>query len=555
MTRSSLRFVALALLAGAPLFLQATPAQACGGFFCGSQPIAQSGENILFSMESDGSITAVVQILYTGPANQFAWILPVPAVPTLGVGTDALFQQIDGATHPYFQYDYRTEGTCRMIPSSCYGYGWFDGDRSGPTAGGAADAATASDSGPSVTIISRVVVGPYDAVVLTGTDAAAITDWLTANEFLIPPGAADKLGIYVAKGDDFVALKLRKDLTAGDIQPVTLHYTYAEPCIPIELTAIATVDDMPITAYFVADHDMAASNYVMTEVDLDQPNLWTGTLQYTDAVSRAVDDAGGHAFVRDYEGTVPSLYLTLPSVSDLATTSDPKAFFQSLLSRGYRGDSQLLAIFQTYLPPPTASEATTFYNCLAQSWCTSYDSYLATVPFDPSALAHALDVQVVQPRIEAQAMLTRHTRLTRLFTTMSAAEMTLDPDFAAAPTRDVSNVHTATMITRCSAAYLPWSAPQDLVLPSGRSMRLRDGVPYYGTDAELCMDYGSGSFSPWTPVDRLRATSSSRTHAIAAGGGGIICSVTPARGALVAIPILGLALVVVAGRRTRRRRS
>ena len=68
-------------------------ARACGGFFCSnaSRPVAQSGEEILFSIDADGSITAVVQIAYAGPAESFAWIVPVPSVPELSTGTNALF--------------------------------------------------------------------------------------------------------------------------------------------------------------------------------------------------------------------------------------------------------------------------------------------------------------------------------------------------------------------------------------------------------------------------------------------------------------------------------
>ena len=46
-----------------------SPAAACGGFFCSNQPIDQSGENIVFSIEEDGSIEAHVQILYQGPSE------------------------------------------------------------------------------------------------------------------------------------------------------------------------------------------------------------------------------------------------------------------------------------------------------------------------------------------------------------------------------------------------------------------------------------------------------------------------------------------------------
>ena len=147
-------------------FALPSPASACGGFFCSSQPIDQSGENIVFSVERDGSIEAHVQILYQGPSEEFAWILPTPSAPTISVGTDTLFRQLDQATRPQFQMSYEQTGTCRDEPScpwdyeSDYGYG-------PPRAGGFADGGAAVDAASRVDVVFRGNVGPYDAAVLS----------------------------------------------------------------------------------------------------------------------------------------------------------------------------------------------------------------------------------------------------------------------------------------------------------------------------------------------------------------------------------------------------
>ena len=68
-------------------------AQACGGLFCGGPPpdpfaplpVAQSGENIVFALDNPGTgettVTAYIQILYSGTASDFSWVLPIDAVP------------------------------------------------------------------------------------------------------------------------------------------------------------------------------------------------------------------------------------------------------------------------------------------------------------------------------------------------------------------------------------------------------------------------------------------------------------------------------------------
>ncbi len=59
-------------------------------------PVAQNGENVVFSITKDPAggaptLAAHIQILYTGDAAKFSWIVPVDAAPTLTTGTDRLF--------------------------------------------------------------------------------------------------------------------------------------------------------------------------------------------------------------------------------------------------------------------------------------------------------------------------------------------------------------------------------------------------------------------------------------------------------------------------------
>ena len=73
------------ILSGLTLILAATlvlsnhePVLACGGFFCQNSPVDQNAERIIFTQNRDGTISAYVQIQYTGGAEDFSWILPLP---------------------------------------------------------------------------------------------------------------------------------------------------------------------------------------------------------------------------------------------------------------------------------------------------------------------------------------------------------------------------------------------------------------------------------------------------------------------------------------------
>lgn len=552
MTLRTLRSKASFAAVGATLLgaaLAPSPASACGGFFCSSQPMDQAGENILFSVESDGSMTAYIQIFYQGSADQFAWILPLPSVPTLSVGTNALFTQLEQRTAPAFVTNTEIVGTCRSEPGCSYPPYAADGTRGG----GYADAgAAAADAGPSGVVVEfHGTVGPYDAAVLSGGTAAELLDWLTTNGYQIPASSTPLIDDYVHRGHHFVAIRLTADHSTAEIQPLVLHYTEASPCVPIQLTSIATVPDMPITAYFLAEGRAVPVNYAIVEPRFDDEGLWLGTTSYASWVTHAVDAAGGHAFVTDFAGAPPTdLGLTLPSVTDLARPdATPAEILLALFSRGYRSDAQILALFERFLPPPPGMDARSYYNCLARGYgCDT--SYLPP-GWDPVAFVTAIDTTITQPRAEAERLVGSHSRMTRLTTTMSAEEMTLDPTFRVDPAlSDVSNVHTATMRYLCDAQHFVWSAPRHLVLPSGRDVTVSEGVAYTGSDAAYCQDYTNGSFAPWTPLATARETARRRALEPTGGGG---CSVAaPGASGAGASVLIGLALAGLFVARRRR---
>lgn len=81
MARVAIRKVgALGILLGLGALLVPSPAAACGGFFCGRQPVDQTAERILFEVGPD-SVTMTTQISFNGAADDFAWILPLGEVP------------------------------------------------------------------------------------------------------------------------------------------------------------------------------------------------------------------------------------------------------------------------------------------------------------------------------------------------------------------------------------------------------------------------------------------------------------------------------------------
>src|SRR5260221_11589988 len=164
--------------AGAALTLQ-REARACGGLFCNAPPpdpfaplpVAQSGENVVFSITKDPlggapTIAAHIQILYAGDAAKFSWVVPVEAVPVLSTGTDGLFTSLATLTQPRFAARYETSGTCLPTPFFSADGGAFDA-----SADGAATGAAGAAGGPNSVMVSfQGAVGPFDAAVIKSDD-------------------------------------------------------------------------------------------------------------------------------------------------------------------------------------------------------------------------------------------------------------------------------------------------------------------------------------------------------------------------------------------------
>ena len=97
----------LAVALGAVVLCFSSAAFACGGCFApptasGASPgVVQTAERVLFVHDAFQALTKVwVEVRYSGPANDFAWVLPLPAKPKVGIGSSWLFDRLDLATAP-----------------------------------------------------------------------------------------------------------------------------------------------------------------------------------------------------------------------------------------------------------------------------------------------------------------------------------------------------------------------------------------------------------------------------------------------------------------------
>lgn len=417
-------------------------ARACGGFFCSTQPIDQAGERIVFGVR-DGQVEAHVNIQYEGEAQKFSWVVPVTALPQVSVGSPLLFRYLDGVTQARFSLTWQ--------PNSCPfdNFGWPRTGAPEMSDGGGAP------GGGGVTVVSTQEVGPYDVATLSATDATALRTWLADNGYVLTEAGGRALEPYVGRDYYFVAVKLQQDKQAGDLRPLVLKFAGQRPCIPIKLTAIAARPDMPIIAYVLADARAVPMNYRHVLINPTRVDWLSGGSNYAQVASAAVDEAGGRAFLTEFAGSARELASGFEGqtrgsfdTTGLASYTHPVDFADALLMRGFGQDPAVQGLLRKYIPMPAAlvSQGVTeqqFYNALG-AYRSAIDQDPDRPTFDAAGFTSDLQELIVKPLQASVALVKSYPYLTRLYTTMSAEEMTVDPDFdfnRDAP--DVSNLFTA----------------------------------------------------------------------------------------------------------------
>jgi hypothetical protein len=476
--RFTSQFTLLGVLAGAVTGLLAEPAEACGGFFCSQQqPVNQAAERIIFANNGDGTITAVIQIMYEGPSENFSWLLPISTVPEegdLGLASDVAFQRLQAATNPQFNLNTRVEGTCRNQFADR-----ADGEqavlRPADPCGG--NSLLVDCEGPgSVNLAASGVVGAFewsaisvDAAVADPADAAL--QWLTQYGYDVTPESARLLGPYLADGMHLLALRLTKGADTGSIRPIKLTYAADAPMIPIKLTAVAANEDMGVMTWALSSSRAVPLNYHALELNEARINWFNAASNYGQVVNEAADDAGGQGFVTEFAG--PSSQL-----ADVVWQSGEEADWQSVKNGTYRAFDQIFdATYSRYSgwsgfwdavrKSVTLEEGLAFEDFKACPGC-----YMDQVSFSPTAFLAAIEAEVIEPMRGVQELIDRAPYTTRLYSTLSAAEMTADPVFVFNPDMpDVSNVHQADRVVECDGSVFEFEAPWRIDFPQGTVIR------------------------------------------------------------------------------------
>ena len=478
-----------ALLSSAFAF-HSSPAQACGGLFCSAaNPVNQAAERIIFAQNADETITAAVEILYEGPAERFAWVLPVPAGEIeVAVSSKDAFDALDRATNPQYNLQLSFDDGClppnRVIPTAV------------PAVAPPASAVSSvGDKRATVQVVASGNAGPYDweqIMVVEGLEepAQVAIDWLEDNGYDVGALGPDVLRPYLEAGNNLVAFRLDKESDSGSIRPVMLTYAGTTPVVPIRPTAIAANEDMGIKVWVLGPSRAIPENYLHLELNEAAINWFNPNDNYNEVIIAAANEAeNGQGFVTEHAGPASEFTQNIYPRSVEATWDALKsAQFKTtldFLESAARGLGSLDGFSDVMSNPevlPLRQGATVeqFMNCMSCYFETEVavrnDAYPSTefnpetdplLTMDIPAFLAEVEELVIAPLEDTVALFENNSTVTRFYTTMSPDEMMVDPFFNFNPElEEISNIHRADQIMQCSEDETDWriELPQGIIL-------------------------------------------------------------------------------------------
>jgi hypothetical protein len=280
---------------------------------------------------------------------------------------------------------------------------------------------------------------------------------------------------------NLLAFRLTKGNSTGSIRPVRITFGNGLPSIPIRPTAVAASSDMGVMVFVLGAARAVPVNYLALELNEAMINWLNPGPTYDDAVTLAANEAGGQGFVTEFAGSTSA---GLPSsVAEQIFPSVVRASFEDLARMDWaeREGSLLLTSgsltgYDGYIdalmeavPLPDGVMPAEFRVC---PFCYIDSAATDIVGFDPVGFVASLRRHVVEPLAETRALFDRHSYMTRLYTTMSADEMTMDPIFDFNPDLPpVSNLHTAERVIECSPSVSFNDAPWRVTLADDTVVR------------------------------------------------------------------------------------
>lgn len=449
-----------ALLSAAATLFAPYPLQACGGFFPASldKPTQQSGVRaVLFRDGKHLEVHATVS--YDGPAEGFAWLIPVPSVPEIRPSSDLLFFGLDEISRPVF--DGRLSGGSAQTDNE---YACMDIAlaRQCPhhSTLWPAGKVKAGNNSAAVHVVQASTVGPFETATLQAKSAGDLATWLTKNGYKVTPGSEPLLQSYLDRGHVFVALRLSPGQGTGDLVPISLRFEDPATCLPLRLASLTAKGHIPVVVWVIGEGTAFPRNGLVASLNRGRINPANPYSNYGATLQSAIEASGNGAWVIEssrelsYDGVGDTFDETTRlwgkwrgwlSAPVQAETTTPAVVLSALASAGIPLTANVISSLVAAGARPkkaaqvdTATYAACVLHCPGakpdQADCASADCKTSLAAIEGVTLNRKTVAKAFEETLEpvwrlAQNFITKKYRLTRLAARVSAAQLDRDAVF------------------------------------------------------------------------------------------------------------------------------
>ncbi|GER90591.1 hypothetical protein KDW_47530 [Dictyobacter vulcani] len=291
LARSRRLLLTTSLLTLAILLITPASALACGGFFSSatSGKVSQDTERLLITINHN-STTLYEQIRYQGNARDFAWVLPVPAVPKVETAAQEIFNQLEYYTAPRFFIPAPQNCNHADITHMLFGNNYATGGA--PTS-----------SNPGVNVYAGGETGPFAYEIIKSGDAQALTSWLQNHKYTVPANTTNLIQPYVRSNMFFLAMRLRPGTNVSNVAPVKITFPMVmqQVTVPIRLAATDIQHKMKMEVSILAQQRYTLKNYTEVTVPADKVSANPSPQEsYAQLMDTAIQKVGGYAYVTQY---------------------------------------------------------------------------------------------------------------------------------------------------------------------------------------------------------------------------------------------------------------
>ena len=247
----------------------------------------------------------IFQIDYEGDAEDFAWVIPVPAYPKVFSVEDEIFYELYQLT--------------KITSPSNFGCGW-----------GAGYPVPGSEDG-GVHIWEENQVGIYQTATLSATDPNSLVGWLNDNGYAFPSNGQEILDYYVRKNWFFIAMKIQaKEIVnnpeyySSAIQPIGIMFFSDEIVYPLKISSLSVPSGgTEVLVYAFSDERVTFPgaieeyNAIITPNQLKGYSILSGLIDETFILTKLRKTFSSEEMGNDLVLVPVPKYITLGSIIDL----------------------------------------------------------------------------------------------------------------------------------------------------------------------------------------------------------------------------------------------